>query len=183
MKRQTNGMINLIVGCMFAGKSTQLINDFERFGGIVFKPLFDTRYGDNIVKSHDGRSVIAKPISCVGDLGTIPDGANLFFDEVQFLIEPYFHGDFFETLQLLSANHNVWCYGLDMDYLAKPFAMKEKIASISTSIKHLTAICACCGEPAFYTHKKHENHQQIELGSSDIYEPMCESCYRKAVIK
>ena len=56
------GMLEVITGCMFAGKTEELIrriNVFE-FGKkevVVFKPKIDNRYSEDKVVSHAGSSV------------------------------------------------------------------------------------------------------------------------------
>ena len=56
------GYIEVISGCMFAGKTEELIRrikvlEFAKKNVLVFKPALDNRYSDTKVVSHGGSSV------------------------------------------------------------------------------------------------------------------------------
>jgi len=64
-----SGSIELIIGPMFSGKSTELLrrvrrNKFSKKSCILVKYKFDTRYSNEGVATHDKLSV--KAISCTG---------------------------------------------------------------------------------------------------------------------
>jgi len=54
----SGGRIEVITGCMFSGKTDELIRRLERseIAGQkveVFKPVIDDRYGDDVIGSHN----------------------------------------------------------------------------------------------------------------------------------
>ena len=56
------GWLEVICGCMFAGKTEELIRrinvlSFARKNILVFKPQIDNRYSDTEIVSHAGTSV------------------------------------------------------------------------------------------------------------------------------
>jgi len=56
----SGGRIEVITGCMFSGKTDELIRRLERseIAGQkveVFKPVIDDRYGDDVIGSHNGK--------------------------------------------------------------------------------------------------------------------------------
>ena len=69
------GRIELIMGCMFAGKTTELLrrcNKHTITGKQVFRVKFsaDRRYGDDFcISTHSGKSMTARPINKLFDLG------------------------------------------------------------------------------------------------------------------
>ena len=61
-QRYRDGWIETISGCMFAGKTEELIRrikvlEFAKKEILVFKPKIDDRYSDTMVVSHAGSSV------------------------------------------------------------------------------------------------------------------------------
>ena len=62
MHKITNsGWVEVITGCMFSGKTEELLRRLRRaeIAGqevAVFKPALDDRYGEDTVGSHDGSS-------------------------------------------------------------------------------------------------------------------------------
>jgi thymidine kinase len=56
---QKGGSINIIIGCMFSGKSTEtirLIRRYKTMGNkniLVINHALDTRYGESVISSHD----------------------------------------------------------------------------------------------------------------------------------
>ena len=66
-KGQRTGWIEVICGCMFSGKTEELIRRLKRariadLKVEVFKPQVDTRYDEDSIVSHDTSSVVAKPV-------------------------------------------------------------------------------------------------------------------------
>ena len=58
------GLIEVICGCMFAGKTQELIRrlstlKYTKQKIICFKPEVDNRYGNNHIKTHKGTSINA----------------------------------------------------------------------------------------------------------------------------
>ena len=85
------GYIEVIVGCMFAGKTEELIRrintlKFANKNIAVFKPEIDNRYSDNEVVSHAGtrvHSYVIKDAREILDIVT-PEIDVVAIDEVQF---------------------------------------------------------------------------------------------------
>ena len=62
--RRSDGWIEVICGCMFAGKTEELIRrvirmDYAKKKYIIFKPTIDNRYSESEVVSHNKRKVNA----------------------------------------------------------------------------------------------------------------------------
>lgn len=172
------GKLTLITGPMFAGKSTELLRRIqwsitgERKSVMILKPKMDTRYDENRIVSHDGYSVTAIPIEHWPE---IQEGTEeVFIDEVQFLTEPHFHDDLPARIQsLLEKNISVTCSGLDMDWLGRPFAITSALCAMADDIFKLRSECSICGRPSSHTAKKQPDKKILDLGSGDLYHPLC----------
>jgi len=72
MTKYEGGWIEVIVGCMFSGKSEELIRRIKRAiianqKAIVFKPQIDNRYEADKVVSHNGISIKAVVVNNARD--------------------------------------------------------------------------------------------------------------------
>ncbi len=50
---------------------------------------------------------------------------------------------------------------------------------MADNVKKLLAICIFCGDDAPFTFKSKLSNKQVEIGSKDMYQPACRSCYLK----
>ena len=64
------GKIEVITGCMFSGKSTELLNRLKNCSEkyILVKPKIDTRYGLNSVSTHSGKKESAIVVSALSEV-------------------------------------------------------------------------------------------------------------------
>ena len=96
MQNITNGKIIVIIGPMFSGKSTKLIEIINRYvykkkKVIMLKFHMDTRYSEkDILVTHDNREYPAIPVSEIGPMmDTIKDYEVIGIDEGQFYVDVY----------------------------------------------------------------------------------------------
>ena len=166
---------------MFAGKTTETLKRIlwatngENKTVHVFKPSFDTRYGESEIVSHDGLKATATNIASIPDIEFTP-GSLVFLDEIQFYMAPYFDGDVISWVRtLLSTGVDVVAAGLDMDWQGQPFQITASLLAMANDAKKLTAHCTVCGRPATKTYKKEttEDTGSVELGTSANYEARC----------
>ena len=61
------------------------------------------------------------------------------------------------------------------------YLQRQITPSVAEYVSKVHAICVRCGNLANYSHRKIENEKVVVLGEKDIYEPLCRSCYKKAV--
>lgn len=174
------------VGSMFSGKSTELIRQGERhlLAGhkVVFiKPNTDTRYSNNKIVTHTGASVEATVVDVNKSFFVnVKDTDVVLIDEVQFFTERII-----PTIWcLLDCGIDVYCSGLDMDYLGNGFETVNELMAMADTVNKIHAVCKHCGEDAVLTAKKnfHEivgDQKRVELGSDDLYVPLCRDCYIK----
>lgn len=166
------------VGPMFSGKTTALQQQGTKHltakQNVVFlKPEIDSRYSYDKIVSHDGISVEAINVTDTILIKEVMAADIVLIDEVQFLSLSVIN----EIVQLLELGKTIYCSGLDLDHLMQGFEVTMKLMAIANKVNKFAAICEYCGKEATITGKKYNNENIIELGSSDVYYPLCRSCY------
>lgn len=181
-KKRSAGQIEVICGSMFSGKSEELIRQVRRalYGNIrvhVFKPAMDDRYADEAIVSHNGTSVVARPVQKATQmLDVLVDGAEIVaVDEAQF-----FDDGLIEVTQTLANKGiDVLIAGLDTDFRGEPFGPMPELLAISNTVNKLSAICPICRNPASRTQRLIDGRPAlyddpiILLGAQESYEPRC----------
>lgn len=179
---QRTGWIEVVCGCMFSGKTEELIRRLKRakiasMNVAVFKPGVDTRYDAKAIVSHDTASVQAIPVDHSSKILDVPDGTEVVgIDEAQF-----FDSDLPEVCQELARRGmRVIIAGLDMDYLGVPFGPIPDLMAVAEYVTKVHAICVHCGNLATHSYRLAEGDSVVLLGEKEQYEPRCRSCYHKA---
>ena len=178
-KSSEPGWIEVICGCMFSGKTEELIRrlrraQIARMQTTIFKPHIDGRYSENHIVSHNNMKLESHLVKDVHDILSLADGAEVVgIDEIQF-----FHDDIINVCKSLAKNKKrVIAAGLDTDYRGIPFGPMPALMCEADYLDKLRAICVRCGKPASYTQRKTEETEQIIVGETDIYEARCRTCY------
>lgn len=185
-QRYKDGWVEVISGCMFAGKTEELIRrikvlEFAKKEIMVFKPTIDNRYSDTKVVSHAGSSVESHVISDPKEILEMvkPSTAVIAIDEVQF-----FDDSVCEVCNTLAKmGKRVMCAGLDTDFRGEPFGPMPKLITQAEFVTKLTAVCNVCGAPATRTQRmingKPANYDDpiVLVGASESYEARCRHCH------
>ena len=173
------GWIEVITGCMFSGKTEELIRRLRRAQIAkqtvkIFKPRIDARYSNNSIVSHDEQSL---PSILIDDVIEVLDHSNdaqvIGIDEAQFFNESIVH----ICNLLASKGKRVIVAGLDQDYTGKPFEPIPQLLATAEYITKQHAICVVCGNPADKTQRKTTNPERVVVGAADIYEARCRKCH------
>lgn len=176
--------INLIMGCMFSGKTSALIN-VAKINKLLGKKVLminfdeDTRYSDsNKVTSHDNISIDA--IACSCDIKSILDTDIYKTSDVICVNE----GQFFKGLVdfCIDACENskiIHVCGLDGDYLKRPFGELLNLIPHCETVQKLHALCLTCkdGTLASFTKRISDSSDLVVIGSEESYQPVCRKCY------
>lgn len=170
------GSIEVVTGPMFSGKTEELIRrvaraDIAQIPYMLFKPMFDTRYSETEIVSHNNNRIGAKPVMDAKEiLGLSVDADIVGIDEAQF-----FSPELVETcIKLANGGVRVIVAGLDMDYLGKPFQPIPNLMGVADKVLKLKAICMECNDDASFTHRINvTNEKRLMLGEKDAYEPLC----------
>lgn len=179
----TRGWIEVITGSMFSGKTEELIRRlkrarFARQRVEIFKPKMEVRYSEVSVVSHDENAILSTPVDSSANILLLANNVDVVgIDEAQFFDD----GLVDVCNALANSGIRVIIAGLDMDYRGKPFGPIPKLLSTAEYVTKVHAICVRCGNLAQYTHRTSSDEKLILLGETDIYEPLCRSCYNRAV--
>jgi len=173
------GWIEVITGCMFSGKTEELIRRLRRAEIAkqkvkIFKPLIDTRYSDKSIVSHNEQSLPSILIKDINEvLDQSEDAQVIAIDEAQF-----FSADITKVCNKLAmSGKRVIVAGLDQDYLGVPFEPMPQLLAIAEYITKQLAICVECGNPADKTQRKTASSERVIVGAADIYEARCRQCH------
>ena len=177
------GRIEVVCGSMFSGKTEELIRrlkraKFARQRVEIFKPSLDTRYSDVDVVSHDKNTITSTPIDSSSSILLLAgDNDVIGIDEAQFLDE----GLVDVCNQLANRGIRVIVAGLDMDFKGVPFGPIPALCAIADEVTKVHAICVKCGSLAYVSHRLVHNDKRVLLGETAEYEPLCRTCYQKAM--
>jgi thymidine kinase len=178
----SQGRIEVICGCMFSGKTEELIRRVRQVmlagqAVKIFKPRMDIRYSETEVVSHLGTSLPSISIAHAAKILELSEGLNVVaIDEAQF-----FGDDLCDTAaKLANRGVRVIVAGLDMDYTGKPFGPMPYLLAIAEYVTKLHAICTRTKEPAHFSFRKVSGDSTILLGQSESYEPMSRRAFNEA---
>ncbi|WP_425378287.1 thymidine kinase [Spiroplasma endosymbiont of Polydrusus pterygomalis] len=180
------GWVEVITGCMFAGKTEEFIRrlvrlSYAKFEIQVFKPTIDNRYSENQVVSHSKKAVEATSVKNSDELLVkLKSTANVVgIDEVQF-----FDNNIVKVADSLADKGMIVIVnGLDKDFRGEPFLNVEQLMTRAEEVKKLHAICVKCGNLANRTQRlingKPANYYDpiVLIGEKDKYEARCRHCH------
>ncbi|MBR2809453.1 MAG: thymidine kinase [Erysipelotrichaceae bacterium] len=181
-RKYDEGFVEVITGCMFAGKTEELIRrikifEFAKKDVMIFKPRIDNRYSEDKVVSHAGSSVSSYVVDKASEiLDIVKDHqAVIAVDEVQF-----FDDEICEVAnELADRGYRVILAGLDTDFRGEPFGPMPKLITQAEFVTKLTAVCNVCGAPATRTQRiingkpASYNDPVVLVGASESYEARC----------
>ena len=185
--------LHIILGPMFAGKSTYLINTIQSlinnnsnseedkiniFNSIlIINHSSDNRYStESEICTHDNKKMPSLSLTKLGDIFKID---NLNIDSKTYIIidEGQLFNDLYDSVKTLLIKYKKTIYigGLDGDYKQEPFKDSRILDLIpyATSIIKLNAKCIDCNENAPFTKRLIYSDEQILVGGSESYKPVC----------
>ena len=180
------GWLEVICGCMFAGKTEELIRrinvlSYAKMKIIVFKPRIDDRYSAIEIVSHSGIKVPCLVINKAAEIlkEIKADTQVVVIDEVQF-----FDADIVDICEYLADKGiRVIVAGLDKDFRGEPFGLMPQLLTRAEFVTKLTAVCTKCGAPATRTQRLVNgkpasfNDSIVLVGAVEHYEPRCRHCH------
>ena len=176
------GMVEVITGSMFCGKTDELIRRLRRASIArqkvqVFKPAIDNRYSQQRVTSHAGSDYDATPIQNANEIeiNLDPDTTVVGIDEAQFLDQVLID----IVHRLADRGLRVIVAGLDTDFRGEPFGPMPALMARAERVDKLNAICMVCGGPASRTQRLVNGQPArfddpvVIVGASEMYEARC----------
>ena len=151
----TAGWVHVICGCMFCGKTDEMLRLLRRFSiagrqVVLIKPRLDTRTEEVRVVSRSGAEHHALSVDGSSDIPAVAGDADIVaIEEGQF-----FDAELPDVVERLAgAGKQVLVTGLDRDFRGIPFGPMPRLMALADQVTKLTAICVVCGEPATRTQR------------------------------
>jgi len=173
------GWIEVVAGCMFSGKTEELIRRLRRaqiakLNVKVFKPKIDDRYSKEKIVSHSEQSLSSIIVESPQEILKLAEEAQVVgIDEAQFFTE-----DLVDVCNQLADNgKRVIVAGLDQDYRGVPFEPIPQLLARAEYITKTLAICMQCGNPADRTQRTIASKDRVVVGATDSYEARCRKCH------
>lgn len=180
--RHSTGLVEIICGSMFSGKTEEMIRRLRRAQIAkqkiqVFKPALDTRFSDTKVTSHAGSDFEATPVKNAAEILELVenDTTVVAIDEAQF-----FDIEITQVVHLLADRGiRVLVGGLDTDFRGEPFGPMPVLMAQAERVDKLHAICMVCGDAASRTQRlidgepANYNDPVVVVGASELYEARC----------
>ena len=173
------GVLEVITGPMFSGKSEELIRRLKRARiarqrVLCFKPDIDLRYHRTHIASHSAQTHEACPVTSVEELRTILtpqlEGVEVIgIDEVQFLSPEVIS----LTEELVAGGKRLIVAGLDMTFNAEPFGPVPALMALADRVTKLSAVCMVCGQSAIHTQRLGDSQELVVVGAAGVYEARC----------
>ena len=180
MNTSNEGRIELILGPMFSGKSTRLIETIRKFTykakkTIMIKYFADQRYSEKSeVVTHD--FIKYDSINCKNlkdSLETLKKYDVIGIDEGQFFPDLV---EICEELALLKKI--IIIAALNGDFRMEPFPVISKIISKADKIKLLKAYCFNCHKDAYFSLRIVQSNETVLIGAGEAYKPACRECHK-----
>ena len=178
-----SGRIEVVAGCMFSGKSEELIRRLKRSQiarqkVIALKSSLDDRYGVDTIASHSGIRLESALVSSSSDVLRIAEDKQIEvvgIDEVQ-----WFDSGIVDVAEYLAGKGvRVILAGLDQDFRGEPFGPMPELLALAEEVTKLTAVCMVCGRPATRTQRivngrpAQYDDPVVMVGAAESYEARC----------
>lgn len=179
------GKLDLILGCMWSGKSTEAQRRIRRLQQIyendeilIISHSLDNRYGEKVISTHDKFQ-----INCFST-----NSLKNFYDKEEYIKSKEIfieEAQFFTGLKDFCLNavdkdfKNVTVIGLDGDSNREPFGEILNLIPIADDYIKLKGLCKKCkdGTEAIFTKRTALNNEQVLVGSNDSFEAVCRFHY------
>ncbi len=179
------GWIEVISGCMFSGKTEELIRRVNRAliakqKVEIFKPRLDSRYHTTNVVSHNDRKVKSTAVDFANDILLLSGNCHVVgIDEAQFFDEEIVS----VCNQLANQGKRVIVTGLDMDFEGKPFGPMPNLLAVAEFVTKLHAICAQTGDLASFSYRLSGDAERVKIGEKELYEARSRAAFVEGMKK
>ncbi|XP_050032909.1 thymidine kinase, cytosolic-like [Dermacentor andersoni] len=178
VSHKPRGQIQLIIGPMFSGKTTELMRRLKRYEVanhkcLIVKYAGDTRYDVENISTHDRQAMAAVKATTLSNLkATSSDFRVIGIDEGQFFPDIV---EFAEDMA--DAGKVVVIAALDGTYQRQGFSNILTLVPLSESVIKLSAVCMLCYAEAAYTKRRGQEKEVEIIGGTDKYMAVCRACY------
>jgi thymidine kinase len=177
--------LDIVLGPMWAGKSSYILSRIRRYKAIGWNVMVithsnDNRYGEQVISNHDHDQLSAKGVNQL-----LPLLLSSEYDKAQLIVieEAQFFTDLFVfvTGAVDTDKKHVLCSGLDGDSERRPFGDLLRLIPYSDNVEKIKSLCIECrdGTPALFTYRLDQTQDQIAVGATDRYAPLCRKHYNE----
>jgi thymidine kinase len=179
---KNNRHLEIIIGPMFSGKSTEIIKKIKLLQKIdkkvlIIKPVIDNRYETNKITTHNHESVDCIILNNLNDMdfSSIESFDALVIDEAQFF------SDLYEVIKFIldNFNINIIVAGLDGDFQRKPIGQILNLIPLADKCIKLNSYCSLCKDltEAPFSFRLDQSKEIFLVGGADKYIPVCRMHY------
>ncbi len=181
-----SGRLELIIGPMYASKSTELIKIANRYkfikkNIIAINHTINNRYGTNNISTHDNNvldnCLVLDKLQDLKNNDSYNAVEIILIEELQFFSDAY---DFI-TEAVDKDNKIIIAAGLSGDFNRQPFGDVLRLIPHAEQITKLSALCQYCSDGTLAHFSKLTKDVgidgQILVGGSDKYEAVCRKHY------
>ena len=171
--------LEIIMGCMFSGKSTELIRRLKRYKAIgenvlIINSATDTRSDEQVIKTHDEVTFNCIKIDNLKDIFSNEDFLKskiIGIDEGQFFKDLYD----FVLLTLHNFEKHIIIASLDGDSNQHIFGQTLSLIPLADDVSKLKALCMECndGTPAPFSKRNIISSEQELVGAKGVYNAVC----------
>lgn len=185
---KTTGYLELILGPMWSGKTSMLLNYYRQFcfcklNVCVINFKADDRYSETMLSTHDKQMIpCIMGFSMEEILKVHENAAKINESDVILINEGQFFHDIVEfTTRMVEEQHKkVYICGLDGDFKREKIGKLLDLVPICDKVTKLRALCGKCkdGTHAPFSFRNTNSTEQVLIGADDIYIPLCRMCYQ-----
>jgi len=180
---QPEAYLKVIIGPMWSGKSTEVINIYKynciaQISTLVVNFAEDKRYHETKLSTHDKMMIPCKRYT---KLAQLVDDKELHKYKCIVIDEAQFFEDLADAVAvLLHFKKFVYVCGLDGDFQMKKFGQILDIIPLADEVVKKQALCAICrnGKKASFTKRLTNESSQKLIGNTN-YIPVCRECHKR----
>ena len=176
--------LEIIIGPMFAGKSTSLIKRIRRFKTIgkniiIINHIWNQRYNSNQLTTHDcdkiDNCILLEHLTKFDETEDFSKTDIIVIEELQFFKDAYEN-----IIKWCDLGKHVIAAGLDGDYKREPFGDVLRLIPHAEKVTKIHALCKRCQDGTIASFTKRlftEEDSNIRVGSNEYYEAVCRKHY------
>ena len=174
------GSITLIIGCMFSGKSTEIMRLIKRYKILkkqilIINHVTDQRYATSSISTHDQQQIeceMAASLMPIKQTEKYRESQVIVIEEAQFFTDLFN----FATNAADLDDKTVIVAGLSGDFNRNPFGDIQRLIPHAENITKLSALCVKCGDGILAHFSKRidaNNKDQTLVGTASEYIAVC----------
>jgi len=181
MFRNQSAYLEIILGPMFSGKTSKLVQVYKQcklcdIPVLVINHAMDKERNvekEDILKNHDNIFIPCISTHTLSTVYTNPYSV-ILINEGQF-----FHDLVPFVKSQLSQKKQIYIAGLDGDFQRNVFGDLLQLIPLCDKVEKLASLCGLCknGNPGIFSKRISREMTQTVVGGSDKYIPVCRICY------